>query len=350
MTETEARSLGLNIDRSITNRRNFRTALGKAFRSVGSTTLSFTLSDDPNKSYTERFAVLGQCSVPLLIGAPFLRLTETLTRFRKRLKRMTYHIASMCRLMYTDLPRSRLGCSIDCESVFAEVDTGSEKDFVSAEYAAFRGWEAESLHPDEGFVELADGSITRACGYVDTWLAIQGNTALKRFYILNDLQCDLLLGDETIDETDLFNKHSDSFYDLDNCDDDGDIFAIKWIEIEDRVEALLQDPTFVVPDTPEASFITKIARDNKIKKFRRMTKAKNDIEYTRSVLRLAMWRTIEKLDNVELDARRRVEDEMRRLPDQAHQRLQDKDDCRRQKFAAERDRIVQQLDNLDKWP
>jgi hypothetical protein len=135
-----------------------------------------------------------------------------------------------------DVPHRQLACSIDGQSLFANADTGSEADLVSLEYANRRGWDIKEF----GYVELADGSIVKLAGYVDAWLDVGGKSSRMEFCVLDGLQCDLLLGDETLHGLDAFNEHESLFVDLDVIDSRAEFHAIKWKgRVTDHVNQIL---------------------------------------------------------------------------------------------------------------
>ena len=105
-----------------------------------------------------------------------------------------------------DAPRRVLNCSVDSEPVLAHADTGSDVDLVSVDYANHRDWNVVPLPLDRGFVLLADRSLTKVTGYVETQFCIRGNTQQHRFYVLDGLVCDVLIGCATLKSMDAFNQ------------------------------------------------------------------------------------------------------------------------------------------------
>ncbi|KAI0508639.1 hypothetical protein F5B22DRAFT_386203 [Xylaria bambusicola] len=170
-------------------------------------------------------------------------MTETVTRFRHRLKKAVSDLARRTwRLMYMQRPRQKLECLVDSERVFANADTGSDIDLVSHEYAKFRGWDITRLPDDEGFVVLSDGTTAKVFGYVDADLRVQGHaTGERRFYVLDGLVSDVILGDPTLDELDVFNAYVDSFVDLKDVSTAEDFYMIEWVERLNELEAKVDD-------------------------------------------------------------------------------------------------------------
>lgn len=350
ITERKAQALNLHIDRGENKRRTFSNAIGKQFRSVGETVVELSYPDEPNRVYRQPFAVLTECAAPLVIGDYFLRATKVFTHFRHRLRRLASTASRSWRLMYMDtIPRRRFGCIVDAEPAFADIDTGSEKNIASLEYAQYRGWDVGTLPPDEGYVELADGSIEKVCGFVDTSLSIRGQTALKRFYILDGLQCDLILGDEMVDEIDLYNKHESSFVDVQDIDESAEFCAIKWLQIDNRVETLLEDPAFAIPSAPEQQFMTTITKDKVLGRFKRKMKSHSETDYVFNLLLHGLSTARERLENAEVDARRRCRQQMQSLTGTELDKLKNADDQRQKEYQKKREAIHDQKQNLMQW-
>ncbi|KAK6079241.1 hypothetical protein SCUP234_05794 [Seiridium cupressi] len=147
------------------------------------------------------------------------------------------------KLMLMENARQKLGCQIDGDLVFAIADSGSDLDLVSREYAQFRGWDITTLPHNEGFVMLANEDIVKLTGYVETSLSIGGKSALRRFYVLDDLVNDVVLGDGTLNESQVFTMHKESFVDVLDHEEDRDFCMIEWVErfneVEEKVDEML---------------------------------------------------------------------------------------------------------------
>lgn len=109
MTEAVANALGISIERAESKRQTFKNACGELFQSVGEALAQVSF---PGESHQEcRFVVLSTCATPLIMGDPFLRMTETLTKFRHRLKKAsTSATRKAWRLCYMIVPSQRLEC------------------------------------------------------------------------------------------------------------------------------------------------------------------------------------------------------------------------------------------------
>ena len=132
-----------------------------------------------------------------------------------------------------DLPRRMLDCTIDGQFVLASADTGSDVDLTSLRYARSRGWKISKLGTGTGYVLLADGTVKKISGYVDVPLSIGTITISTTLYVLDGLMCDILLGDDLLDDLDAFNRFEDNFVDVSFDDDMNVCHNINWQEAVD---------------------------------------------------------------------------------------------------------------------
>lgn len=241
ITHDHALSLGATIDSS--HERRFKNARGRAFRSIGTTKLQLSFTDDLTKELTCNFDVVETMAVPLVFGNGFLRSTRILTAYTHRLVKKTLSFVSglgnkkMFTFMHMDSPRQKLPCKLDAELVFADVDSGSHLNFVSPDLVEHHGWEVLPLTNEEAWVMLADGEMVRLDGYLETTLGIQHGFTKERFYVLDGLTCGAVIGDSTIESLDLFNRFGGSLIDLDLVDERDNFHNIAWV----GTSALLDD-------------------------------------------------------------------------------------------------------------
>lgn len=262
ISQDYARLIGVSVDRNSRKQHTFANAIGKTFKSLGEAVLKFSFPDQPRIIYEETFIVVQQCAAPLVLGKAFLRMTETFSRFRHRLKKAVASVSQPWRLMYTGSSGLHVSCIVGAKPVLANVDTGSDKDFISLRYARSRRWKVVHLPRHIGFVELADGTKTKVVGYVDAPLEIGGIKYLKRWYILHDLACDVLIGDETIEETDLFVTHSKQLLNTDAVDEQYAFHLMKWIEeLQDHVDNFLEDSKYEIPSSFDLSMFLSLIHE-----------------------------------------------------------------------------------------
>lgn len=165
------------------------------------------------------FYVFQTLAVPMIIGIEFLQATKTLTKHRDRLVQEL--VPSMRALRVCSVGRSkrdvvcRLGNYVAC----ATADTGSDLDLVSPEFASSRAFKVEdSCHE----LEFADGSIGYTMGMIRTAFSIgcvsdvegfipRSKEMPLEFFILENLNADILVGTDTVQDMQAFNDHDDCF-------------------------------------------------------------------------------------------------------------------------------------------
>lgn len=165
------------------------------------------------------FYVFQTLAVPMIMGIEFLQATKTLTKHRDRL--VEELIPSMRALRVCSVGRSkrdvvcRLGNYVAC----AAADTGSDLDLVSPEFASSRAFKVEdSCHE----LEFADGSMGYTMGMIKTTFSIGRVSDVEgfipkskemplEFFILDNLNADILVGTDTIQDMQAFNDHEDCF-------------------------------------------------------------------------------------------------------------------------------------------
>jgi len=99
--------------------------------------------------------------------------------------------------------------------VLANADTGSEIDLVSAEFCHRRDFSITAVNISSPMVQFADGSTASLLGQIQTKLVIGkigGLEIARTFYVLEDLTCDMLLGEELLNESDAFETFKDAFF------------------------------------------------------------------------------------------------------------------------------------------
>lgn len=256
--EHYAQAIGAVIERP-SSKHHFANAIKSPFESVGTTTLTFSISEDRietsrKSEWTCSFAVVQHLAAPLVLGNQFLRETGALANFAHLMVRKTLSVMSdkfdqfrkVWRFMHMNLPTQKLGCSIDAEPAFAALDSGSDIDVVSLSYAKLRDWQIEPLPEDEGYVLLANNELVKLAGYVDTTLGIRGGCIPRRLYVLDGLVCDVVLGDPTIEALDIFNEFQSSLVET-TAAEEIDLFCNiqcvdKIKQIEHEVDQLLAEP------------------------------------------------------------------------------------------------------------
>lgn len=229
-----AQSLHLQIDSTPEHQREFRIANGKHVKALGRTMANCCFAKDPTVELRCCFYIFHQLISPLIMGMAFLEETQTLAKYRYRLESRMVPPALPFQLCNLDYPRRRLYCLADLQPKLANADTGSELDLMSLDYVQRRAFAIQQVDTIDSTVQFADGSLAQLAGKVQVDISIghESSTLYSReFHVLEGLTCDILLGENFLDATTVFQSYSQAFT-LD-ADDDGvcEVNAIVWFNV-----------------------------------------------------------------------------------------------------------------------
>ncbi|KAL3443790.1 E1-E2 ATPase-domain-containing protein [Aspergillus insuetus] len=231
-----AHHLGIKVERDLSPKSNsptFRLANGRVIESCGVASvasLTFAKGDNSWKRSKDPvlFRVFDALAVPMIIGRGFLEETETLTRHTDRLERVVVATSpassSVPRVLHMNFAKERMLCCVNGVPVYANADTGAEMNLASPEWAA-RHAGTTIQKPGRGYEEvmLADGSRARILGQFDARFQLyddESTTARKqsraiistrRFFILDGLTSDILLGPDLLFDIRAFKEQQKSF-------------------------------------------------------------------------------------------------------------------------------------------
>ncbi|KAL1871655.1 hypothetical protein Daus18300_004655 [Diaporthe australafricana] len=248
ISEDYALSIGAVIKRP-PHQNDFTNAKNRKFKKIGETQLVVLIPDTDMRRLTGRkwtcsFAVVKQLAAPLVIGLRFLRMTQTYTKLAHLLVKKTlsvFHdhlhgLKRVWRIMHMDLLTQKMACYLDDRAIFAALDSGSDKDVVSLDYASSRNWKTIPLPDGEGYVMLANSELVKLIGYIEKAFQVPGGyLESRRFYVLDGLASDVVLGDPTIEALDLFNNFKGDLIDLDTAEDMDCFHMIQWVETIDKM-------------------------------------------------------------------------------------------------------------------
>jgi hypothetical protein len=167
------------------------------------------------------FYVFRSLSVPLIMGIDFLDKTETYSKYMNRLIEEPRPVNSLIQVKSVGAPLKRLVCKLDKLIALATIDTGADLDLVSEDYA--RKW-AFDIHKGVQFVEFADGSVGATAGTILVGFTIgrvvtdidghhfvgTSKTIEIMFHVLPGLTSDILIGQDTVEELNIFRAHAES--------------------------------------------------------------------------------------------------------------------------------------------
>jgi predicted aspartyl protease len=208
MSLQHAERHGITVIPPDTNSRTTRLGNGKQVEIAGHATLPFSFKGEA-ESHQLEFIVLPRCIKDVILGSPFLRLTKLFEHHAHRIVRKIRKFPGF-QACYT-ASQERVVGMLDGELVHALPDTGSDVMLVSENYAKRRGLQ---INYDSHYcfpLTFADGSQSWTSGIAKNvpWQygTEGGKTTLCDFYVLKDLQCDVLLSYDFLHRTEAFSLH-----------------------------------------------------------------------------------------------------------------------------------------------
>lgn len=161
--------------------------------------------------------------VPALLGAAFLAENEIYTKNRHRLIQQMVTSRQALRVNSIGTPKRGLFCRLDTSVTYATVDTGSDLDLVSPQFARERGFKVEPIFEE---LQFADGSKGTTSGVFEVSFAIgdvdsselfrprQETITSLDFFVLDGLSSDVIVGEDTLEELEVLDQHKDLFVPL----------------------------------------------------------------------------------------------------------------------------------------
>ena len=232
MSASLVTQLGLVMKTSPEHRREFRMANGKMVKALGRTAAHCTFPTDPALKLYCLFYVFESLISPTIMGMAFLERTGTLTEYRYRLKPRTTSPTVPIQLCSIDYPRRRLYCLADEQPEFANADTGSEVDLISSTFAKERNFTVADVDLPDSMVQFADGSTSQLLGKVVISISLGKSESpphIREFYILDGLSCDILLGEDFLDQVSAFTTYKYAISIDDEDDGIGEVYTITWL-------------------------------------------------------------------------------------------------------------------------
>ena len=196
------------------NQGRLRTARGSQVNALGTIALTVRFAEE-SKEYIREFQVLPKCVHDIILGSPFLRLTQTFTKFRHRVVKKLRGTSMRHRVCLTGSSQEMLSGWANGQSILALPDTGSDICLMSLRYAQERGYHIDTDLKHRKLLEFVDGSTAETFGRVEgfQWEFDRSDIHLHspEVHVLENLQTDLLLGYEFLEDCDAFGTHEELF-------------------------------------------------------------------------------------------------------------------------------------------
>ena len=237
--------------------KEFRIANGKFVKALGRISVKCSFAKDPVMEFYCSFYVFQYLITPLIMGMSFLDTTETLAKYRYRLQPRGSPLAGPLQLCSLNSPRCRLFCHADMQAMLANADTGSEVDLMSLAYVRKRNFTVSTVDLRSTMVQFADGSVDHLLGKVVVWIVLgdpDGPRLKTTFYILENLTCDILFGEDFLNETAAFESYQDAFLINDPESNVCEVNAIVWFNTAERYLSRIGNRGATVTDTIPGEF------------------------------------------------------------------------------------------------
>ena len=218
MTSKLAEGLNLRIRTKESDRKSFSMGTGKVQRAIGRVRAPCAFAKGSGTKMKLWFYVLPRLATQLIMGLQFLRDTKTMSHFTHRLEDQSPCTppAPMVKLISaTQQAKRRLVAFIDDRQTYINADSGSHLDLMSAAYVKKYGYKLDRRRECRKRLLLADTTPAETIGQVKAKLTLHdGSTYFRMFDVLPGLMSEVLIGEDTLAELNIFTEHESSFMDV----------------------------------------------------------------------------------------------------------------------------------------
>jgi hypothetical protein len=243
MAATFAKKRGLVVHNGDPSKcRLLRMANGKHIKTVGVVDAVWSFTSDSSQAWKITFHVLADFVYDLILGSQFLFTTQTMSHHKERLSRIPHPLQSLLVLRVNVLGSAsrQVRGFLQKERAQALPDSGSEPSLLSYEYVKRRGWLMRMKMEDQNLLQFADGSVAKTEGSIQAiWIFPskeagypnkKARTSLKvQFHILRGCSHDVILGQDALEESDIFLEHEDAFLDVGSDTEPSGLNLVIWL-------------------------------------------------------------------------------------------------------------------------
>jgi hypothetical protein len=207
ITETFAADNGILVQRGEADKSIFKLGSGKLIQSLGRALVPLRIFGDSQSIEHRWFDVIAKCPVPLILGLDFIRKFKLFTQKKHLLVDCPYSFGDLPLLKWIGSPRERITFVADGRSLIAGADTGSDLDLMSLHCARRRGFKIDTSESARNRVMLADETIVETIGqvHVSSVQLSHFDRFKMSFHVLPGLPCDVIFGEEFLEQMDAFN-------------------------------------------------------------------------------------------------------------------------------------------------
>jgi len=221
MNEDFALRSGLEVDRA--DVRKVRIGSGLEITTKGSVTSTFRFQDEYDY-YSLVFHILPNSLHDVILGKPFLGVTQTLTKFFHRIKEKVVKAVSQQRhMLYLGASGPRFEGYVKNVPQAALGDTGSKVAVLDEDFARRIGVPIHNTRKYRTWLRFADNSTVRAAGMafgVEWKFGGSETPYLLDFHILKNASSSVILCDTFLFDTRAFSQYQDCLFDEDHEDNE----------------------------------------------------------------------------------------------------------------------------------
>ncbi|KAL8751059.1 MAG: hypothetical protein Q9199_006672 [Rusavskia elegans] len=185
-------------------------------KSLGTVTVDWAFSDDPQNPSKIICDVLPKCNYSMILGSRFLTATQTLSKNKRRLTECLFSTVNVPRLNFLGCDDSRLhgyvgGYGKELIEVAALPDTGAERNIMDRNFAVGHGLYIHKGRRHRNLLQFANGTLQGTVGQVKThWTFESGECVPLTFEVLENCCSDVILGDSILYDHNVFEDHAAS--------------------------------------------------------------------------------------------------------------------------------------------
>jgi hypothetical protein len=219
----QAEIFGLQIHKSPTY---LRMGNSKTVFSPGIVNFPWAFDDSPDKITDITARVLENFKYGVLLGNPFLKATQTLTKHIRRFVKGVFQIHPVMSFNLLGETSHRLDGLLDGNVRMQGLpDTGSSHNMINEAWSKAHGLPILSEPQHCGRVYFPDGSSTVTTGQVHTTITLQGGDAIPIvFEILPDCCVPIVLGADFVLDNNVFSDNADSACEVEGSDFSNGLF------------------------------------------------------------------------------------------------------------------------------
>jgi len=227
ISSQHATEMGLKIHES---QKILRMGNSKTIVSPGIVHYPWAFSESPNKITNIVAHVLDGFGHDLLLGNPFLKATQTMTKYISRFVKGFFSTHPRWSLNLLGDTSHRLeGLLGDNVPMQGLPDIGSTRNMMNEDWAKSQGFSIHTGPENCGFVHFPDGTTAATTGRIHTTITLAGDDVMPiTFEVLPNCYVLVVLGEDFVFENDIFSNYADSLHEVEGLDCSDDLLLMDY--------------------------------------------------------------------------------------------------------------------------